>query len=71
MTKEIAVAEKNPEIVLLVATPSKGPPLPIFAEVWQLGPEAWSVRMQGRVDARTEKLGSREAAICAAMGFRS
>ena len=64
------MAEKNPEIVLLVAKPAKGPAVPIFAEVWQLGPEVWSVRMQGRVDARTEKLGTRAAALCAAMGFR-
>ena len=62
--------EGKPEIVVLVATPESGPSMPIFAEVWQLGPEVWSVRMQGRVDARTERLGTRAAALCAAMGFR-
>lgn len=40
----------KPEIVVLVAAPERGPSLPIFVEVVQVG-ASWAVQMRGVVRA--------------------
>ena len=58
------------EVLVLMATPAKGPALAIFVEL-TAGVDGWSLVMRGVVEATVGPMKTREAAISAAMGFRT
>jgi hypothetical protein len=66
----VSEPEPRAEVLVLIATPSQGPALPIFVEV-RPGNDGWCVVMRGIVEATVGPLKTRGAAISAAMGFRS